>query len=156
MAQIEESNKSGRTVNVDVNLVPFIDLMSVLIVFLLISAVWSQVSMIQIGSSIYGKKSNQEVTPPPRVEIPFRLDVRSDGFRVVIGQQIVQIPKVNGTYDSERLTTEVKRIKGLYPDKTDAVITIQDDLKYEFLIEGMDALLANGFPEISVATGGAS
>jgi biopolymer transport protein TolR len=154
MAQIEESNKSGRAVNVDVNLVPFIDLMSVLIVFLLISAVWSQVSMIQIGSSVYGKKTPQEVTPPPRVEIPFRLDVRADGYRIVIGQQIVQIPKLNAQYDQERLNTEVKRIKTIYPDKMDAVITIADELKYQFLIEGMDALLSSGFPEISVATGG--
>jgi len=154
MAQIEESNKSGRTVNVDVNLVPFIDLMSVLIVFLLISAVWSQVSMIQIGSSVYGKKTPQEVTPPPRVEIPFRLDVRADGYRIVIGQQILQIPKINATYDQDRLNAEVKKIKTIYPDKVDAVITIADELKYQFLIEGMDALLSSGFPEISVATGG--
>lgn len=154
MAQIEESNKGSRAVAVDVNLVPFIDLMSVLIVFLLISAVWSQVSMIQIGSSVYGKKTPQEVTPPPRVEIPFRLDVRADGYRVVIGQQIVQIPKLNAKYDQERLLSEVKRIKKIYPDKIDAVITINDDLKYQFLIEGMDALLSSGFPEISVATNG--
>ncbi|MBK7890416.1 MAG: biopolymer transporter ExbD [Bdellovibrionales bacterium] len=55
MAQVEDSG-SGRSTNVDVNLVPFIDLMSVLITFLLITAVWTQVSMIQLGSSIYGKK----------------------------------------------------------------------------------------------------
>ena len=87
MAHIEETGKGGRETNVELNLVPFIDLMSVLIIFLLITAVWTHVSMIQIGSSVYGKKQEQqqEVVPPPLSEIVFRLDVRSDGFRVVFG-----------------------------------------------------------------------
>jgi len=49
MAQIEEKG-SGRSSNVDLNIVPFIDLMCVCIIFLLVTAVWTQVSMIQIGS----------------------------------------------------------------------------------------------------------
>lgn len=48
MAQIDSGGSKGRAVSVELNLVPFIDLMSVLITFLLITAVWTQVSMIQI------------------------------------------------------------------------------------------------------------
>ena len=152
MAHIE-SNSGGRKTSLELNLVPFIDLMSVLITFLLISAVWTQVSMIQIGSSIYGKKTNDEKPdPPPKAEIPFRLDVRGDGYRVIIGRQEVRFPKVGGAYDQDKLMAEVKKIKELYPEKNDAVITVQDELPYETLIGGMDALLSGGFPEISVAT----
>ena len=50
---------------------------------------------------------------------------------------------------------EVKKIKELYPEKNDAIITVMDELPYETLIGGMDALLSGGFPEIAVATGGA-
>jgi biopolymer transport protein ExbD len=150
MAQIGGSDDKT---TVDLNLVPIIDLMSVLIIFLLITAVWTQVSMIQIGSSIYGKKtSDEKPEPPPKAEIPFRLDVRSDGYRVQIGRNQMSFPKINGAYDQEKLTAEVKKIKELYPEKNDAVITVQDELPYETLIGGMDALLTGGFPEISVAT----
>ncbi len=150
MAQIGDSDEKT---TVDLNLVPIIDLMSVLIIFLLITAVWTQVSMIQIGSSIYGKKtSDEKPEPPPKAEIPFRVDVRGDGYRVVIGRQEIRFPKLNGAYDQERLMVEVKKIKELYPEKNDAVITVQDELPYETLIGGMDALLSGGFPEISVAT----
>ena len=155
MAQIEEKG-SGRASTIDLNLVPFIDLMSVCIIFLLITAVWTQVSMIQIGSSIYGKKnSDEQVEPPPRAEIPFRLDVRNEGYRVVIGQQSNLIPKINGQYDDKTLVNELKKIKELYPEKSDAIVTVLDDLPYESLIKGMDGLLTAGFPEISVATAGA-
>jgi biopolymer transport protein ExbD len=154
MAQISDGN-DDRSASVDLNIVPFIDLMSVCIIFLLITAVWSQVSMIQIGSSIYGKKSELEpAKPPPRAEIPFRLDVKSEGYHVVVGQKSVVIPKLNGEYDYQKLTEELKTVKELYPEKIDAVITMSDDLEYGFLIKGMDALLTSGFPEISVATGG--
>ena len=112
--------------------------------------------MIQIGSSIYGKKSEdiEPAKPPPRAEIPFRLDVKADGYRVVIGQKMIPIPKLNQEYDDVSLVKELKTIKELYPEKIDSVITISDDLEYGFLIKGMDALLTSGFPEISVATAG--
>jgi biopolymer transport protein TolR len=156
MAHIGDGDGDGRSTTVDLNLVPIIDLMSVCIIFLLITAVWTQVSMIQIGSSIYGKKNaDEKLEPPPKVEIPFRLDVRADGYRVIIGRQEMTFPKVNGAYDRDRLMLEVKKIKEVYPDKNDAVITVMDELPYDTLIGGMDALLSAGFPEISVATGGA-
>jgi biopolymer transport protein TolR len=153
--QIDEGG-GGRKTTTDLNLVPFIDLMSVCIIFLLITAVWTQVSMIQIGSSIYGKKnSDEKVEPPKHAEIPFRVDVRADGFHVVIGRQQMNFAKVDGNYDQAKLIVELKKIKELYPEKNDVVITMQDELAYEHLITGMDALLASGFPEISVATAGA-
>jgi biopolymer transport protein ExbD len=156
MAQIDDGGDSGRNATVDLNLVPIIDLMSVCIIFLLITAVWTQVSMIQIGSSIYGKKtSDDKAEPPPKAEIPFRLDVRADGYRIIIGRQEMRFPKVNGSYDFEKLLAEVKKIKELYPEKSDAIVTVQDDLPYDSLIGGMDALLSGGFPEISVATAAA-
>lgn len=153
MAQIGGSDDKT---TVDLNLVPIIDLMSVCIIFLLITAVWTQVSMIQIGSSIYGKKSSDDkFEPPPKIEVPFRLDVRTDGYRVIIGRQEMRFPKVGGQYDHDKLLTEMKKIKELYPEKNDAVVTVMDELPYDTLIGGMDALLTAGFPEISVATGGA-
>lgn len=155
MGMIEDNRGDKRSTIVDLNLVPFIDLMSVCIIFLLITAVWHQVSMIQIGSSVYGKKTDQDVEPPPpRAEIPFRVDVRTDGYRVLVGRQMSQIPMVNGQYDLPHLITELKKIKELYPEKVDAVITVMDELTYESLIDGMDALLTSGFPEISIATAG--
>ena len=155
MAHVDDG-KGDRSANADVNIVPFIDLMSVLVIFLLISAVWTQVSMIQIGSSIYGQKtSDKDVEPPPRAEIPFRLDITRSGHNILIGRQSNRVPKMtDGKYNLEELGVQLRKIKGIYPDKVDAVITINDELEYMHLISGMDALLQAGFPEISVATGG--
>lgn len=157
MAHIDDGGGSGRSTNVDLNLVPIIDLMSVCIIFLLLTAVWTQVSMIQIGASLYGKSSSDAPPePPPRADVPFRLDVLADGYRVVVARQEIRMPKKGGEYDTERLSTELKKIKELYPDKNDVTVTVLDELPYESLIGGMDALLGAGFPEIGVATGGSA
>lgn len=157
MAQVEDSSSSGRSPNTELNLVPFIDLMSVLITFLLITAVWSQVSMIQIGSSIYGKKSaDQEPSPPPPMaDIPLRLDVKSFGYQLVVASDRVRIPKVGDQFDTGNLLERLKLVKETYPEKSDAVITVDDELEYEYLILGMDTLLKAGFPSISISTVGA-
>ncbi len=158
MAQVEEK-KGGRNSNVDLNLVPFIDLMSVLITFLLITAVWSQVSMIQLGSSIYGKKQENQSepipTPPPHADIPLRLDVKDYGFQLIVGSQKNRIAKVGTGYDITALADFLKKVKTDFPDKTDAVITVDDEVAYEYLILGMDSLNQAGFPSISVSTVGA-
>ncbi|RYZ76444.1 MAG: biopolymer transporter ExbD [Proteobacteria bacterium] len=153
MAQVEDKN--GRSPNIELNLVPIIDLMSVLITFLLITAVWTQVSMIQLGSSIYGRKTeqNQEIPPPPpQADIPLRVDVKENGFRVVIGSEKIMIAKKADGYDYPGLMERLKAIKEKYPDKTDGVITVDEVLAYENLITGMDTMIQSGFQTISVST----
>ena len=154
MAHIDTGGH-GRKPVVELNLVPFIDLMSVLITFLLISAVWSQVSMMQIGSSIYGKKTNDvKVTPPPDADVVLRLDVKSTGYILTVGAQPMSIVKKDGTYDILTLDQQLEIVKSKYPNKKDAVITMEDELLYGALIDGMDALIRGGFIQVSVATGG--
>lgn len=154
MAQIEASGK-GRRANVDLNLVPFIDLMSVLITFLLISAVWTQVSMIQLGASFASPKDagRTEYKAPPLEDLVLRLDVVASGYVLKFGNQTKPIPKQNDEYDVLALSNELIRIKGLYPDKESIKISIADEIVYEHVIAAMDAGLKAGFsPEL--LTGG--
>ena len=154
MAHIDTGDNK-RDVAIEPNIVPFIDLMSVLIIFLLITAVWTQVSMIQIGSSVYGQRSNdEEVQPPPRVEVPFRLDIFENGYQIVLGQKKTFIPKIQDKYDKETLLKELKEVKEIYPEKKDVVVTMMDELPYVELIGGMDGLLSAGFEDVSISTAG--
>lgn len=159
MAQIE-SGGGGRRVSVELNLVPFIDLMSVLITFLLITAVWTQVSMIQIGSSLYAKKLDDQTPPipPPNADVVLKIDVKEAGYVLTVGLQQISLPKVNVAgvvqYDDAGLLAQLQRVKQIYPEKVDAVVSVTDTLAYEYLIKTMDKILISGFSSISVATGG--
>lgn len=154
MAHIEAGGGKGRKVSLELNLVPFIDLMSVLITFLLITAVWSQVSMIQIGSSLYGKKSEQAPKLTPEADVVLKLDIKPQGYILTVGSQVINVPLLNSEYDDVGLVAQLERAKQLYPNKMDAAIAMADTLPYERLIKGMDGFLKSGFPQISVLTGG--
>lgn len=153
MAQIEDRSGS-KSANVELNLVPFIDLMCVCITFLLITAVWTQVSMIQLGTSIYGKSAVEQVDIPlKKSDIVFRLDVKPYGFVLNIGLAIVKIPKIEQRYDEDVLREELLKIKEKYPKKTDVVIAIEDNLPYDLMVRAMDQLIGVGFIDIGIATG---
>src|SRR5690349_1028397 len=130
MAHIE-SSPGGRKTTLDLNLVPFIDLMSVLITFLLITAVWTQVSMIQIGSSIYGKKTEVQTQPPPEVDVVLKLDIRQNGYLLTVGKQGITIPLSGGQYDDAALLAQLEKAKQLHPTKIDAAIAMSDEIPYE-------------------------
>lgn len=154
MAQIESASR-GRNTNVDLNLVPFIDLMSVLITFLLISAVWTQVSMIQLGASFASPRDNDQTDfkPPPLEDLVFKLDVVANGYVLKIGTETKPIPKQNNEYNSGALIIELAKIKKKYPEKAGIKIAIADEIMYEHVITVMDAGLKAGFdPEL--LTGG--
>ena len=154
MAHVESGGKRGRQRNVELNLVPVIDLMSVLITFLLITAVWNQVNMMQIGSSLYGKQlDDQKPTPPPKSDVVLKVDIKEVGYILTVGKQVISLPMQNGEFDNAGLMAQLQRVKQLYPEKTDVVVSMSDDLAYEKLIGGMDSCLQSGFPAISVATG---
>ncbi len=156
MAEVEAGGGGrGRRVNIELNLVPFIDLMSVLITFLLISAVWVQINMIQMGTSFYAQKDQSEPPPipPPHSDVVLKVDVKQAGFVLTFGRQVISIPNNGTEFDNARLTTELEKAKQLYPDKVDAVLAVADELPYERMIYTMDTVLKAGFPKISLATG---
>lgn len=153
MAQIQGSGGKD-DVNVELNLVPFIDLMCVCITFLLVTAVWTQISMIELGTSIHSPQTSAKVPEIPQDFVAFRLDIKPSGFVVNIGLQVVHVPKVAGMYDEETLREEiVKNVREKYPSKQDVVIAMSDGLSYELLVKGMDLLMAVGFSDIGIATG---
>ena len=154
MAQIDSSGK-GRSTNFELNLVPFIDLMSVLITFLLISAVWTQVSMIQLGASFVSPldPSQQNYQVPPKEDLVLRVDVVEAGYVLKFGTETKPIPKTNSQYNVEALASELSAIKQQHPDKAGVKISIADEIQYEHVISVMDAGLTAGFaPEL--LTGG--
>ena len=155
MAHIESGGRGGRSVNQELNLVPVIDLMSVLITFLLLSAVWTQVSMIQLGASFASPKdpTQTDIKPPPLEDVVLKLEVRETGYILFVGKDVRPIPKVNNNYDNESLETDLKKIKQLYPDKAGIKLAINDDTLYEVVVGVMDTGLRAGFsPEL--LTGG--
>ena len=149
---VDSGNKSGKKpLNADLNLVPYIDLLTCMVAFLLITAVWSQLARLNVHQKGQGQAG--EDTPPEKV---FKLIVlvNGDGFNLVADQDQPPIPKKGEQYDFEKLSDELKKIKDGHPDKTDVQVASEDTIKFETLVRTMDAAMTARFPDVSLIDAG--
>src|SRR5213075_762112 len=98
--------KGGKkSVNADLNLVPYIDLLTCMVAFLLITAVWTQLARLQAQQKGQGQAGEDA---PPQVQDKITIVVNQEGFNLVVGQDQTPIPKRGTDYDFEKLGTELK------------------------------------------------
>jgi len=149
---VETGNKGGKKpLNADLNLVPYIDLLTCMVAFLLITAVWSQLARLEAHQKGQGQAG--EDTPPEKV-FKLVIVVNSEGYNLVADQDQQPIPKKGEQYDVEKLGTELKKLKDSHPDKTDVQIASEDAIKFETLVKTMDTAMTARFPDVSLIDAG--
>jgi biopolymer transport protein ExbD len=149
---VESGGKSGKkSLNADLNLVPYIDLLTCMVAFLLITAVWSQLARLEAHQKGQGQAG--EETPPEKI-VKLVVVVNSEGFNLVAGDDQQPIPKKGDLYDFEKLGDELKKFKDAHPDKSDVQVASEDTIKFETLVKAMDTALTARFPDISLIDAG--
>jgi biopolymer transport protein TolR len=146
-----KSNK--KPLNAELNLVPYIDLLTCMVAFLLITAVWTQLA--RLSASQKGQGQAGEETPPEQ-QVNIVVVVNQEGFNLVVSQEQTPIPKKGEQYDFEKLGTELKKIKDAHPDKNDVKVASEDQIKFDVLVRTMDTALTSRFPDISLIDTGAA
>ena len=135
---MQSSYKTRMRKPVELLLVPMIDIFTVLVTFLLMTAVFSRITILQLD--LPSSNAPSADTPPA-----FRLEVivRHEGFELTNGKALIAtIPKVDGEYDFKALTDLAVSLKREYPDANDASVLLVRDVKYDYLIQSMDAIRA--------------
>jgi biopolymer transport protein TolR len=149
-----QGGKSRRkSLNADLNLVPYIDLLTCMVAFLLITAVWTQLARLQAQQKGQGQAG--EETPPVQQD-KIIVIVNQEGFNLVVGQDQTPIPKRGADYDFEKLAGELKKAKDTHPDKNDVQVASEDQIVFDTLIRTMDTALTARFPDISLIDTGAA
>ena len=147
-----------KSVNVDLNIVPFIDLMSCLTAFLLVTAVW--VNIAQLDLKPKGKSRDPSQIKEDEEKVVLSVLIQPDSIWLVqsrIGEQ-QQIPRTGdptvywGTFSSS--LAELKK-SAFFVDRTDmelAAESISNDQKvvYQDLIYAMDIAKKTGFADIGL------
>lgn len=119
----------------ELDMTTFLNLMVALLPFLLITAVFSRITIVELDMP--------SATGPAPTEPTFRVEVvvREAGIEIMDGAQVIAaIPKVNGEYDLEKLSGYLTEIKREYPAKDDASVLLEPDIEYDHLIDVMDAV----------------
>jgi biopolymer transport protein ExbD len=143
----------------ELNITSFMNLMVILVPFLLITAVFSRMAILELN--LPTAESAVEESGPE-----FSLEVIVRGDAIEVGDRnagvLSRLPLIDGRYDLEGLTAYLKRVKATFPDQLAVTLLLESDVDYEALVQVMDAVRtyrvdepgnfsrAELFPEISI------
>ena len=120
----------------ELNITAFMNLMVILVPFLLITAVFSRLAILQLNLP---GSSTEPVDPQEQV---FQLEVIVREDRIEVGDRnqglLGVYPNTVAGYDYEAVETKLVELKGRYPEKTDASILLEQDIQYDTLVQVMD------------------
>jgi biopolymer transport protein ExbD len=128
----------------DLDITAFLNLMVVLVPFLLITAVFSRITILQLNLP-EGVGSTDADEP----KLSHEIIVRKDLFVLGDGKQILgQLPNnEEGEYDIGKLSAILLDYTRKIPDKRDATVLMEPDLEYRVLVKIMDAVSTGAIEE---------
>ena len=120
----------------------FLNLMVVLIPFLLITAVFSRLTIVELNlPSSAGGATN--AADSFRVEVI----VREAGIEISNGTAIIaSIPKKEDEFDLQTLSNFIVELKAQYPNHDAASVLMEAQIPYDYLIQVMDIVRAIEVP----------
>jgi biopolymer transport protein ExbD len=143
----------------DLNIVPMIDMMVILVFFLIFTAVFSKTNILQLNLPANS-------TTPLDLPKDLKLEVIIRADDLVVNDRnsgpLKTLPNTPAGLDLDGLSEFIRRVKAQYPDMTDATILPSPATSYDTLVQVMDTVrvyqepvapFAKGelFPDIAIA-----
>jgi biopolymer transport protein ExbD len=119
----------------ELDMTTFMNLMVVLVPFLLITAVFSRITIVELD--LPSAKGPAPSEPTFRVEVV----VREAGLEIMDGTRVIAaMPREGDEYDLSTLSDYLVEIKRQYPKKEDASVLLEPEIPYDDLIQVMDVV----------------
>lgn len=148
------SGKGGKKpLDAMINLVPFIDLMAVTIVFLIMTAVWTQLGRLQVSQS--GQSASEEQQQQQQQLQPITVLITEKDLKITVGgSQLDPLPITRddkGRVEVQKLIDKLKELKNQQPEQNAITLSTEDAVKYEDLVRLIDTVIGAQFPSVSVS-----
>jgi biopolymer transport protein ExbD len=139
--------------NFDLNLVPFIDVLSTCICFLLITAVFMQLGTVNVRQAIGdGSAATQKEEPA------LWLRVHDDGSLQVTVKNVkasraseFTVPSTGSSPNWERFANSLATVKQTYPTLVTALVLPEPRTRYEHVIQAMDLIKKGEISQVGIA-----
>jgi biopolymer transport protein TolR len=147
--------RKKKALDANINVVPAIDLLSCCIAFLLYTAVWTQVSRLQVQQLGTGAPDAAQEAQPKALAVTLAVGER--GMALTVGDASYEIPALGRgaegvvLQDLKTLGTRLKAVKGEFPDQGAIIVTAEDTVPYGDLVHVIDACLGAGLMQVSVS-----
>jgi len=144
---IDTGDGGRKPVDAELNLVPFIDLLVCCICFLLITAVWAQMSQVPVS---HGRSTGARAGEVR--ERPLTLLVDSDGYTLADGSLRMAIPRQGAHYDDAALRQQLRRYRRLRGTPA-LTVAVADGVDYRRLVQTIDVVRAARFTTVRLTDG---
>jgi biopolymer transport protein TolR len=143
MAGVSEAGGKGNKLNFELNLVPFIDLLSALVLFLLLSAVWVQMGALPTQAEAPGKSETVQTETS-------KLAVLLTGK----GMQLTWPNSLGGPSSADKLESVGKFLTKAVSEKkvTSASVSGTDAVTYGQVVQMIDQLKDFGLTSVGLNT----
>jgi biopolymer transport protein ExbD len=137
IARRQARSRAKRQGRSDINIVPMLDVMVILIFFLIFTAVFSRTRILELNLPA---EVPQELEPIKELEL--EVIIRKDVLEVADRKTgLLQAFKVDAAgYDLKGLGDYLARVKSRFPDKKDATVLPEPDVPYDTIVQVMDAV----------------
>ena len=137
------------------NIVPYLDILMNLIMFMLLSITGlSAFGILNVSAPNYGGPTSQLTEEADKPKLLLTVLISKKGFYVaatggVLGQSQSSNPaeappsipkKPDGTYDYTALTQSMVNVKKEFPSESKVIVGAEGDISYEVLVSTMDAV----------------
>jgi len=150
MAQVDSPGGKGRRRSYDasINLVPYIDLMTTIITFLMMAAVWTQIASLEIQNGAGEEAEVIEQDDPPKLVHVF---LTAKGIGVYEeGGTPMDLPNIDAKLDFMSLAKFLEQLKKDRPDRSEISISIEDGVKHGEIVKVMDMATNLGLLNITM------
>lgn len=134
MARRHHYKRRTKGVPHEIDVTTFLNLMVVLVPFLLITAVFSRLTIVELNlpSSAGGPSSSEQGFTPEVI-------VRENVIEITNGQAVIaSIPNKEEEYDLQTLSDYMVELKETYPAQDAAAVLMEARIPYDYLIQVMD------------------
>lgn len=143
-AVVDTGSSGGRgsaSQDVDLNIAPIIDAFVVLIAFLLASASFLSIGMLDAGVAAAGAtpKANSK---PPAVSVSVILNSGQKMQVKVTGKQTstFQVPSKDGEWNHEQMTGHLSSLKSKWKDLSAVTLEADNSVEYKNVIKAMEVI----------------
>ena len=145
----------GKSRNIDLNIIPFIDLMSCLTAFLLVTAVWVNISSLDVSAAGKARESQDRETDDPKLSV--LIEPNEIWVAVSRVDDFTRIPNTATGYDWAKLESTLREQKAsaYFTDTPDIQVaaesTPSQPIEYQHLVLAMDVSVKAGFSAVHIS-----
>ncbi|WP_242344799.1 ExbD/TolR family protein [Anaeromyxobacter terrae] len=144
-----------KALDATINVVPAIDLLSCCITFLLYTAVWTQISRLQVQQLGTGAPEVEQTEAQKQLLVTLAMGERGFNLSTSAGTS-VDIPNLGRgqdglvRFDLKGLVERLKALKSDHPDAAAVTLSAEDTVPYGDLVQVIDTCVGAGLVSVAV------